>query len=301
MELGPVRDLVGYGRKRPAGRWPNGARLVISLVVNYEEGTERSLAMGDPDQEPVTEWGAYVLPPGIRNLGMESTYEYGSRVGIWRIFETLERHEVKATFFACALALEQNPEVAHAIRGSEHGVVSHGYRWEEVFRLSREAEQEHIRLAVESFTRTLGRRPRGWYCRYGPSVNTRELVVAEGGFDYDCDSYNDDLPYFVTTSRGPHLVVPYTPDNNDYRFWQSSMVVGRHFTEYLMDSFEVLYRESARGPVLMSVGLHPRIIGRAGRIGALDQFIARTREKEGVLFLTRDEIAAMWLEAYRPS
>jgi peptidoglycan/xylan/chitin deacetylase (PgdA/CDA1 family) len=254
--------------------------------------------MSDPDQEAVTEWGAYVLPPGIRNLGMESTYEYGSRVGVWRIFETLEKYDVKATFFSCAVALEQNPDVAGVICQNGYCVVGHGYRWEEVFRLSRETEREHINLAVESFKRTLGHRPRGWYCRYSPSVNTRELIAAEGGFDYDCDSYNDDLPYFVTTSRGPHLVVPYTPDNNDTRFWQAGVVVGRHFSEYLMNSFEVLYRESSRGPVMMSVGLHPRIIGRPGRIGALDDFIARTREKDGVVFTTRDEIATMWLEAY---
>jgi peptidoglycan/xylan/chitin deacetylase (PgdA/CDA1 family) len=301
MSEGPARDLVGYGRKRPLGRWPNGARLVISLVVNYEEGSERSLAMGDPDQEAFTEWGAYALPPEIRNLGMESTFEYGSRVGIWRIFELLESHDVKATFFSCAVALEQNRDVAEAISGGDHCVVGHGYRWEEVFRLSREAEKEHIRLAVESFKRTLGRRPRGWYCRYSPSVHTRDLLVAEGGFDYDCDAYNDDLPYFVATSRGRHLVIPYSSDNNDTRFWHSGMVVGRHFSEYLMDAFEVLYRESARGPVMMSVGLHPRIIGRPGRIGSLDHFIARTQEIDGVTFMTRDEIATMWLEAYRTS
>jgi peptidoglycan/xylan/chitin deacetylase (PgdA/CDA1 family) len=283
------------------GRWPNGARLVISLVVNYEEGSERSIAMRDPRQEAVTEWGAYALPPEIRNLGMESTYEYGSRVGAWRIFEVLERHGVKATFFCCAVALEQNPDVAEAVSGYGHCVVGHGYRWEEVFRLSRAAEEEHLKLAVESFKRTLGLRPRGWYCRYSPSVNTRELIVAEGGFDYDCDSYNDDLPYFVTTSRGPHLVIPYTPDNNDTRFWQSGIVVGRQFSEYLMDSFRVLYRESARGPVMMSVGLHPRIIGRPGRIGAIDDFIARVRDYEGVMFMTRDEIATMWLTAYGTS
>ena len=298
MPDAPARNLIGYGGKRPVGRWPNGARLVISLVVNYEEGSERSLAMGDPDQEVVTEWGPYELPAGIRNLGMESTYEYGSRVGVWRLFEILDRYGIKATFFSCAVALEQNPEVVEAICEYGHCVVSHGYRWEEAFRLSREAEKEHIELAVESFKRTLGIRPRGWYCRYGPSVNTRELIVAEGGFDYDCDAYNDDLPYFVTTSRGPHLVVPYTPDNNDYRFWQPGITVGRHFAEYLMDSFEVLYRESDRGPVMMTVGLHPRIIGRPGRIGSLDDFISRIRETDGVAFATRDEIATMWLETY---
>ena len=216
----PPRDLIGYGPQRPTGRWPGGAGLAISLVINYEEGSERSLAMGDEEQEAVTEWGSYELPHGVRNLGMETTYEYGSRVGIWRLFTLLERYQAHATFFACAVALEQNREVARAICDGGHCVVSHGYRWEEAFRLSRAEEAEHIRLAVESFRRTTGGQPRGWYCRYGPSVNTRELLVAHGGFDYDCDAYNDDQPYFVPVSGMQHLVIPYTPDVNDYRFWQ---------------------------------------------------------------------------------
>jgi peptidoglycan/xylan/chitin deacetylase (PgdA/CDA1 family) len=291
----PQRDLIGYGRDLPPGGWPGGARIAVSVVVNYEEGSERSLAMGDPDQETSTEWNSYALPDGVRNLAMESMYEYGSRVGIWRIFDALDRHAVKATFFACAVALEQNPAVARAIVDGGHGVVSHGYRWEETFRLDRDAEREHIRMALTSFEKSLGYRPRGWYCRYGPSVNTRELVVEEG-FAYDCDAYNDDLPYFVDVRGNRHLVVPYTPDVNDFRFWQSpGLSTASQFFEYLKDSFDTLYREGAQRPRMMSIGLHPRQIGRPGRIAGLERFLEYTQSFDDVAYLTRDEIADAWL------
>lgn len=292
---GPQRDLVGYARNLPPGGWPGGQRIAVSLVINYEEGSERSVAMGDPDQEASTEWSSYVLPDGVRNIAMETMYEYGSRVGIWRILDSLDAHDVKATFFACAVALEQNPAVAQAIMAGGHGVVSHGYRWEESFRLSRDEERERIRMAVASFEKTLGVRPRGWYCRYGPSINTRELLIEEG-FDYDCDAYNDDLPYFVETGARRHLVIPYTPDVNDFRFWQSpGLATASQFFEYLKDSFDVLYAEGAQRPRMMSVGLHPRQIGRPGRISALTRFLAYTRQFSDVAYLTRDEIADAWL------
>src|SRR6266516_1112020 len=179
---GPARDLVGYGRNPPVVPWPNDARLAISLVVNYEDGSERSFAMGDPDQESLTEWGAYPFPPNIRNLAMESMYEYGSRVGVWRLLDIFARHSVPCTFFACAVAFEQAPDVARAAVEQGHEICSHGYRWEEVFRLNEDEEREHIRLAIESFERTTGKRPVGWYCRYGPSIHTRRLLVEEGGF-----------------------------------------------------------------------------------------------------------------------
>ncbi len=295
---GLTRDLVGYGRSAPDIAWPDGARLAVSLVVNYEEGSERTMAMGDPDQEPVTEWGTYPFPEGIRNLAMESQYAYGSRVGVWRILEVLRETGVASTFYACAVAFEQNPEVAKAAVEGGHGIVSHGYRWEEVFRLSEAEEREHIRLAVESLQRTTGRRPIGWYCRYGPSERTRRLLVEEGGFLYDCDAYDDDTPYFVEVDGKRHLVVPYTPDNNDFCFWHSpGFVTGEQFFTYLKDAFDQLYREGQRGAArMMSVGLHTRIIGRAGRIASLKRFIDYAQRHEGVWFATRDEIARWWIE-----
>lgn len=292
----PQRDLVGYGEFRPEGAWPNGARLAINIVVNYEEGSERSFSMGDPDQESMTEWGSYVTPPGIRNLAMESMYEYGSRVGIWRILDILRGYRVPATFFACAVALEQNLSVAQRASADGHEFCSHGYRWEEVFRLTEQQEREHIRLAVESIERTTGKRPVGWYCRYGPSVHTRRLLVEEGGFLYDADAYNDDLPYLAQVGGRNHLVVPYTTDMNDFRFWLSpGLSSGREFFEYLKDGFDVLHAEAATGPRMMSVGLHPRMIGRPGKIRSLQSFIEYAQAHEGVWFATREEIARAWL------
>jgi peptidoglycan/xylan/chitin deacetylase (PgdA/CDA1 family) len=292
----PPRDLVGYANRVPSGTWPNGARLAVSIVVNYEEGSERSHALGDPDQELMTEWGAYPMPATIRNLAMESMYEYGSRVGVWRILEILADTNVKSTFFACALAFEQNPAVAKAAVAAGHEICSHGYRWEEVFRLSDDEEKEHIQLAIASFQKTCGKRPVGWYCRYGPSTRTRRLVVEEGGFLYDSDAYNDDTPYFVEVSGKRHLVVPYTPDVNDFRFWNSpGFVQSDDFYYYAREAFEVLYAESARHPRMMSIGLHPRIVGRAGRIRSLRKFIDDAKQYPDVWFATREEIARAWL------
>jgi len=293
----PERDLVGYANRPPTGRWPNGARLAVSIVVNYEEGSERSRAMGDPDQETMTEWGNYPMPPEIRNLAMESMYEYGARVGIWRLMDIFADTQVKSTFYACAVAFEQNPAVAKAAVAAGYEICSHGYRWEEVFRLTEEEEREHIRLAVASFQKTCGKRPVGWYCRYGPSVRTRRLVVEEGGFLYDCDAYNDDVPYFVEVSGKRHLVVPYTPDINDFCFWNSpGFVQADDFFRYLKESFEVLYAESTKGPRIMSIGLHPRIIGRAGRVRGLRSFIEHAKRLPDVWFATREEIARAWLQ-----
>lgn len=293
------RNLVGYGASPPTIRWPNGARLAVSLVVNYEEGSERSFAMGDPDQELLTEWGGYVLPPDIRNLAMESMYEYGSRVGVWRLLKLFEETDVKATFFASAVAFELNPEVARATVGAGHEICSHGYRWEEVFRLSKEEEREHMRMAIDSLEKTCGRRPLGWYCRYGPSVNTRALLAEEGGFLYDSDAYNDDVPYFVEVEAQRHLVVPYTPDINDFNFWNApGFVTAPEFARYLTDSFDLLYAESAVTPRMMSVGLHPRIIGRPGRLSGLRQFIEYASKYSDVWFATREEIARWWIKQH---
>jgi peptidoglycan/xylan/chitin deacetylase (PgdA/CDA1 family) len=294
---GPVRDLIGYGANPPVVPWPNGARLAISLVVNYEEGSERSFAMGDPDQESLTEWGAYPFPANIRNLAMESMYEYGSRVGVWRLLDMFKRHSVPATFFACAVAFEQSPDLARAVVAQGHEICSHGYRWEEVFRLTEDEEREHIRLAIDSFVRTTGKRPVGWYCRYGPSVHTRRLLVEEGGFLYDSDAYNDDLPYFVQVEGRRHLVVPYASDVNDIQWWLGNgLSTANDFFTLARETFDVLYEESEAHPKMMSIGLHCRVIGKPGRSGALDAFIRYAKGFPGVWFATRAQIAQCWLD-----
>lgn len=293
----PERDLVGYGANPPQTNWLGSSRLAISLVVNYEEGSERSLPLGDTDQETLTEWGSYPFPSHIRNLAMESMYEYGSRVGVWRILDVLKRNAVRATFFACAQALEFAPDVARAAVADGHEICSHGWRWEEVYRLSEDEEREHIQLAIASILKTCGTRPVGWYSRYGPSVNTRRLLVEEGGFLYDSDSYADDVPYEVSVDGQEHLVIPYAADNNDIQFWLSDpMATSEQFFNYLKDCFDTLYRESTTTPRMMSVGLHCRIIGRPGRIAGLERFIEYAKAFEGVAFATREEIAISWKE-----
>jgi peptidoglycan/xylan/chitin deacetylase (PgdA/CDA1 family) len=227
-------------------------------------------------------------------------FEYGSRAGVWRILRVLDRHEVKGTFFACAVALERNPAVGRALTARGHDVLAHGNRWQEHFLLDREAERAAIERAVRAIEAATGQKPAGWYCRYGPSVNTRELVVASGHFLYDSDAYNDDLPYYVRVQGKPWLVVPYTLDTNDARFWRGGLDTGQDFFEYLRDSFDVLYEEGATHPRLLSVGLHCRIVGRPGRARGLERFLAHARAHPGVWFARRSEIARWWLERYPP-
>jgi peptidoglycan/xylan/chitin deacetylase (PgdA/CDA1 family) len=292
---GPPRDLVGYGGRPPLVSWPGGARIAISLVVNYEEGSELAVGDGDATSErglsevPYRPW-----PPGQRDLAMESMYEYGARAGFWRLLDLFDELEVKSTFYVCAVALERNLRAAGEIRRRGHDVVSHGYRWEDVTLLSRAQEREHIRLAVESIARTTGERPVGWYCRTGPSVNTRELLVEEGGFLYDCDAYNDDLPYWTTTGETAHLVIPYTLVNNDSRFSSGQFGSPDAFEEHLRYSFDRLYHEGAVAPKMMSVGLHMRVAGHPARAEALSRFIAYAKSYPGVWFARRIEIARHW-------
>lgn len=298
ISRGPARDVVGYGPDLPRRTWPGGATLAVSLVINYEEGSERSFAAGDAEQESMTEWGSYPFPDGIRNLAMESMYEFGSRVGVWRILTLLRDMQVKATFFASAQALEMAPRTAAQIALDGHEVCAHGYRWEEVFRLTEAEEREAIARAVRSITETTGRRPVGWYCRLGPSENTRRLLQEEGGFLYDSDSYADEFPYSVEGTESDYLVLPYASDTNDTNLWLADpLAPASQFFEYLKDSFDVLYAESHANPKMMSVGLHCRIIGHPGRIKAVERFIRYVKGFPGVWFATREEVARAWLES----
>ena len=212
----------------------------------------------------------------------------------------MDQYNVKGTFFCCALALERNPQVGPEIVRRGHEVMGHGNRWEEYFRMDRDAEREAIKQAVESITRTTGQRPLGWYTRYGPSVNTRELVVEEGGFVYDCNAYNDDLPYYTEVKGKKWLVVPYSLEVNDSKFWRGDLITPDHFFEVARSCFDMLYEEGATHPKMMSVGLHCRIIGKPGRANGLRQFLQYACEKEGVWFARRLDIAWWWLDHYPP-
>jgi peptidoglycan/xylan/chitin deacetylase (PgdA/CDA1 family) len=293
---GPRRDLVGYGRNVPRVRWPGDARVAVSIVLNYEEGSEYSHPNGDRRNDGLTEM-IYAIDAQYRDLCAESVFEYGSRAGVWRLERLLTELGIPITFYACAVALERNPEVAAWLREAGHEPCSHGWRWEEVWRLSREEEADHIRRAIASIEQTCGVRPAGWYCRYGPSVNTRELLVEEGGFVYDSDAYNDDLPYYVDVKGTRHLVIPYTMTYNDAKF---GVLPGygspSDFVDNLKRGFDQLWDEGASHPRMMSIGLHPRLIGQASRIHALREFLEHAEKKGGVWFARRLDIANWWNE-----
>lgn len=292
----PTRDFTGYGANPPNPRWPGDARVALQIVINYEEGSEYNNADGDGRTElGLAEAPGGRVPAGQRDMAFESMYEYGSRVGFWRIMQILSEREVPATVFGCALALERNPRAAEAIVAAGFDVCCHGYRWEEQFRLSAAEEQERIGRAIESLVRTTGTRPLGWYCRYGASENTRRLLVQEGGFLYDSDAYNDELPYWVEVEGKPHLIVPYTMDANDGKFAApAGFSTPFDFENYLKATFDQLYAEGAQSPRLMSVGLHARITGRPARARALAAFLDHVRKHEKVWICRRLDVAQHW-------
>ena len=291
------RDLVGYGANRPNPKWPDGARLAVNFVMNYEEGSEASILDGDPGPETGLLEGATGVPAGMRDMNAESLYEYGSRVGFWRLMKLFRDFDLPLTVFACALALERNPEAAKAIVDAGHDICCHGWRWEKHWLLSEAEERDHIRRAVASLEKTIGKRPLGWYCRTGASVNTRRLLVEEGGFLYDSDAYNDDLPYWDTRHGRSHLVIPYTMDVNDSKLTNpAGFSTGVDFYDYLRQTFDCLYRESLEGGAMMSIGLHMRIAGHPARSEAVSKFIAYAKSFPGVWFAKRIDIARHWQE-----
>jgi len=296
------RDLVGYGESPPDPRWPGGARLALSIVLNYEEGGERSIQHGDAESEAFLQEVVGMAPlAGVRNLQVESMYEYGSRVGLWRLMRLFAERRIPISVFAVGMALERHPAAARAIVEGGHEVVSHGYRWLDYQFVDEAVEREHIRLAVASLTRVTGSRPLGWYTgRLSP--NTRRLVVEEGGFLYDSDAYNDDLPYWTKVSGRAHLVIPYTLDNNDMKFaTPQGFNSGEQFYAYLRDAFDVLYAEGARTPRMMSVGLHMRLVGRPGRFAALQRFLDHIQQHADVWICRRVDIARHWIQQHPAS
>lgn len=290
------RDLTGYGSRPPHPRWPDDARIAVSLVLNYEEGGEACVLHGDSQSESVlTDLGAVEALPGLRNLNVESLFEYGSRVGFWEVMRLLKNIGAPATVFAVGMALERNSAAAAEIAQSGFEVACHGERWIDYQSVAEDVERAHILRSVDSITRLIGRRPVGWYTgRPGP--NTRRLVVEIGGFLYDSDAYNDDLPYWTEVSGRRHLIIPYSFDNNDSRLARGGdFSTGEDFYTYCRDAFDWLYRSGAEGrPRMMSIGLHGRIIGRPGRIGALGRLLEHIKRHPGVWLCSREAIARHW-------
>jgi allantoinase len=304
------RDLIGYGRQPPHPRWPNEARIAVQFVLNYEEGAESCVLDGDAGSEVFLSEILNAQSFTARHMSMESVYEYGSRAGVWRILRLFERHRLPLTVFAVARAIRRNPEVGAAVRELGHEVACHGLRWINYQLIDEATERAHMAEALAMLRGLFGRLPTGWYTGRD-SPNTRRLLVEHGGVLYDSDSYADDLPYWTPVTVGvgserrrvAHLVVPYTLDTNDMRFATvQGFNSGAQFFEYLKDAFDVLYREgdpqALNAPKMLSVGLHGRIIGRPGRLGALERFIEHVLKHPRVWICRREEIAQHWVATH---
>ena len=293
------RDLVGYGATPPDPKWPGRARIALQFVLNYEEGGENSVLHGDVASETfLSEIVGAQAFVGQRHMSMESLYEYGSRVGVWRMLKLFRHYNIPLTIFAVAMAMERNPAVVEAFMQAGHEIANHGLRWINYQDVPLKIEREHMRRAIEIQKRLTGERPFGWYTGR-TSPNTRRLVVEDGGFEYDADDYSDDLPWYDTRYGKPQLVVPYTLDANDMRFLAvQGFNSGEQFYAYLKDSFDALYAEGRDTPRMMSVGLHCRIAGKPGRIFALERFLRYVSKKPGVWFARRIDIARHWAKRY---
>ena len=280
-----LRDYVGYGQHPPDPQWPNQARVAINFCLNYECGGEANILDGDAASEGMLTDNGFPPVPGKRNPLAESAFEYGSRVGVWRVLRIFAKFDVPISIFAVATALERNKEVAHAFIEAGHEIVSHGYRWIDYHQVDENIEREHIRLAVE----TIGR----------PGPNTRRLLVEAGGFLYDRDALNDELPYWVEVGGKPHLVIPYSYETNDNRYDQGhGFAHADDFYRYLRDAFDLLYEEGAEHPKLMSIGLHDRLVGRPARAVALIKFLDYLRGFDRVWFCRGIDLAHHWREVH---
>lgn len=295
------RDLIGYGRIPPDPKWPMQAQIAVQFVINYEEGSESCILHGDQTSETFLSETVGGTPlNGMRNVNMESCYEYGSRAGFWRLHRMFTQRNIPITVYGVAMALERNPEAVAAMLEVDWEIASHGYRWIDYKYFSPEAEREHLQNAIAIHTRVTGSRPLGWYLGRN-SPNTRKLIVEEGGFLYDSDSYADDLPYWVYDYGKPHLVIPYTLDNNDMRFATvQGFNSGEQFFSYLKDAFDVLYAEGETAPKMMSIGLHSRLVGRPGRAASLARFLDYIQQCDRVWLCRRIDIAQHWHEHHKP-
>jgi putative urate catabolism protein len=294
------RDFVGYGEMPPHPKWPGGARIAVNFNLNYEGGGESTLANGDAVSEGMLNDIGVPTKTGVRDPLVESVFEFGSRVGVWRVLRAFKEFDVQASVLGVVTALAQNPQAVAAFKAQGHEIVSHGWRWIDYCGVPEEVERQHIALAVDGIKRLAGEAPTGWMTgRPGP--NTRRLLVEHGGFLYDRDSLADELPYWLRVSGRPHLVIPYSYETNDNRFNENSgFATADQFFVYMRDAFDVLYREGATSPKLLSIGLHDRLIGRPARIGGLIRFLEHIRKHEGVWICRGIDIARHWQATFPP-
>jgi putative urate catabolism protein len=298
------RDLIGYGRNPPHANWPKQARIAVQFVLNYEEGGENCVLHGDPASE--TFLSELVGAPAFeaRHLSMESMYEYGSRIGAWRILKEFERRGLPLTVFGVSMALERNPELTQAFVEGGHEIACHGWRWIHHQHMTEVREREHVATGTEIIRKlTNNQWPLGWYTGRD-SPNTKRLVADHGGYEYDSDYYGDDLPFWMPVEKSDgstmqRLIVPYTLDTNDMRFSSpQGFNTGDHFLSYLKDAFDVLYAEGDEAPKMLSIGLHCRLIGRPGRFRALQKFLDHVQQHERVWVTRRIDIARHWQQHF---
>lgn len=293
------RDLVGYAASPPDPKWPDGARIAVQFVINYEEGAENSILHGDRGSEAfLSEMIGAPSIPGARAIAMESLYEYGARAGFWRLHRIFTQRRQPVTVFGVAMAMARNPDAVRAMKDAGWEIASHGLRWIDYQHIPEAVERAHIAECIALHTQVTGSRPLGWY-QGRTSPNTARLVAQEGGFVYDADSYADDLPYYDRGNGRAQLIVPYTLDVNDMRFVAlNGFTEGEQFFNYLRDTFDELYEEGASTPKMMSVGLHCRVAGRPGRARAVARFLDYIAAKERVWVATRLDIAHHWLSVH---
>lgn len=291
------RDLIGYGPTPPHAKWPGAARIAVSFVINYEEGGESCILHGDDCSETLLAQAIGEAPVMAgRDVEAETIFEYGSRAGFWRLMRLFAKYEMPVTFYAVGMALERNPEGARAMVEAGHEIASHGYRWIEYQYAAEEREREDMRLTIEAQERVTGSRPVGFYAGRA-SANTRRLVVEEGGFLYDSDSYADDLPYWDTNFGRPHLVIPYSLECNDWQFETAAgFTSGQAYFQHLRDAFDVLYEEGEERPRMMNIGLHCRLSGRPALSAALARFLEHVKQHQKVWVCRRVDIATHWYE-----
>ncbi len=297
------RDLVGYGRNPPHAQWPGQARVALQFVLNYEEGAENSVLHGDAGSEQFLSEMFNPASFAARHLSMESIYEYGSRTGVWRILREFEKRGLPLTVFGVSMALQRHPELTAAFVDLGHEIACHGWRWISYQGTDKNTEREHMRVAIQSIQQMTGQRPLGWYTGRD-SPNTRRLVADEGGFEYDSDYYGDDLPFWMKVKKTdgthvPQLIVPYTMDTNDMRFsLPQGFSQAGDFYMYLRDSFDALYAEGEESPRMMSIGMHCRLLGRPGRIVALQRFLDHVARHDRVWICRRIDIARHWKQTH---
>ena len=289
------RNMLGYGSNPPKVTWPNNSKIAVQFVLNYEEGGENSILHGDKSSEIFLSEiiGAKAIKG--RHINMETLYEYGSRVGFWRIHRLFKKYNLPLTIFGVGMALERNIEICKEMKNSNYEIASHGWRWIDYQNVSKSVEKKHMQKAIGSIKKIFGNRPVGWYTgRCSP--NTLDLVIEDGGFLYSSDTYSDDLPYWEIKGEKKQLMIPYTLDNNDMRFLTNQgFNSGEQFFNYLKDSFDTLYEEGNDNPKMMSIGLHCRIIGKPGRIQSLKRFLEYITSLDKVWICKREEIANHWI------